>query len=311
VSVLVIVNPRSRANRRDPGIADRLAGALGNAGRVLSPQSLDEMATAAATMAKDPPLAVAVHGGDGTLHRTLTALVRAWDGRPLPVVAILPGGTMNVVATELGLRAPAPAIVSQLAAAARAGRFDTVDRHCLRVADAFGFIFGNGLMTNFLEKYYADNGYGPRRALWLLLRTFSSALVGGRFSRQIFRRFEGQVTVDDQTLPWHRLTGVGAATVREVGMGFKLNHRADDAPDRFGALAIHAGPLALARDLWAVRTGRGISSKRAWSGVASQMRIEPGAGHDQYTIDGDLYRQAGALTLSLGPTVRFFKPQRS
>jgi diacylglycerol kinase (ATP) len=312
LSLVVIVNPRSRANRRDPGIAKRLASALGEGGRVLAPQSLEEMTAAATALAKDPPAAVAVHGGDGTLHRTLTALVRAWDGKPLPVVAILPGGTMNVVAASLALRAPAPAVMQALAGIARAGgAFPTVERPCLRVGDDYGFVFGNGLMANFLEEYYAGNGYGARRALWILMRTFSSAMVRGGFARRIFRRFEGQVAVDAETLTWRRLTGVSAATVREVGLGFKLNHRAQEAPDRFGVLAIHAGPLALARDLWAAHTGRGISHKRAWSGVASSMQVQPADGQNVYTIDGDLYRQTGALTVQLGPTVRFFKSPRS
>jgi len=311
LSVVVIVNPRSRANRRDPGIADRLAAALGAGGRVLAPQTLDEMTSTAAALAKDPPPALAVHGGDGTLHKTLSALVRAWDGRPLPLLAILQGGTMNVVAASLKLRGRPLAIVAELAAAVRAGApFATVERRCLRVGDHHGFVFGNGLMTNFLEEYYGGESYGPRRAVWLLARTFASALVRGRFARQIFRRFEGKVAVDAEVLPWQRLTGVSAATVREVGLGFKLIHRADDTPDRFGALAIHAGPLALARDLWAVHTGRGISHKRAWSGVASSMRLEPADGQSVYTIDGDLYREQGALTVSLGPNVRFFKPAR-
>ena len=43
-------------------------------------------------------------------------------------------------------------------------------------------------------------------------------------------------------------------------MGFKLVHRADDDPERFGVLAIHAPPLALALDLWAVHRGRGIAA---------------------------------------------------
>ena len=309
MSVIVIVNPRSRANLRDQGIADRLAAAVGSAGRVLLPQSLEEMAAAARDLAKDPPQALAIHGGDGTLHKTLTAFVRAWEGRPLPPIAILAGGTMNVVASSLKLRAKSEAVVSEMAEHVRAGRpLATVERRCLRVGNDFGFVFGNGLMANFLEEYYAAKKYGARRALWLLFRTFCSALVRGHFARRIFRRFEGKVIVDQQPLPWQRLTGVGAATVREVGLGFKLNHRADDDLARFGALAIHAGPVALSRDLWAVHKGRGISARRAWSGVASSMLVEPANGQNVYTIDGDLYRQAGTLELGLGPQVRFFKP---
>jgi hypothetical protein len=219
---------------------------------------------------------------------------------------------MNVVAASLMLRARPEAIVRELVEEVAAGRaLSTVERPCLRVGEAYGFVFGNGLMANFLEDYYAGQSYGPRRAAWLIFRTFCSALVKGRYARRIFRRFEGTITVDGEPLPWHRLTGVGAATVREVGMGFKLNHRAQEDPSRFGTLAIHSGPLALSLDLWAVHRGRGISQRRAWSGISSIMRIEPANGEHQYTIDGDLYRRAGPLEIGMGPSVRFFKPRAS
>src|SRR6185436_7947750 len=67
VSVIVIVNPRSRANLRDVHIADRLGDAIGAAGRVIQPHSLEEMADTARSLAKAPPQVLAIHGGDGTL----------------------------------------------------------------------------------------------------------------------------------------------------------------------------------------------------------------------------------------------------
>jgi diacylglycerol kinase (ATP) len=169
-------------------------------------------------------------------------------------------------------------------------------------------VFGNGLMANFLEEYYSTKSYGHGRAVWLLGRVFTSALVDGRFASKIFRRFEGRVLIDDNELPWRRLTGVGAATVREVGLGFKLNHRADEDPTRFAALAIHSGALSLSLDLLAVHQGRGVSPDRAYSVVASRMRIEPMSGENEYTVDGDLYRTRGALDVTVGPAIQFFRP---
>jgi hypothetical protein len=175
-------------------------------------------------------------------------------------------------------------------------------------AFACGFVFGNGLMANFLEEYYARQGYGAPRALWILGRTFLSALGQGRYARRIFRRFTGKVWVDGQQLPWRSLTGIGAATVREVGMGFKLNHRADDDPDRFSVLAIHAGPLELAMDVPAVHQGAGISPDRAWSATATTMTIEPDEADSVYTIDGDLYRAHREIQVTAGPVLHFVKP---
>jgi diacylglycerol kinase (ATP) len=311
VSVTVVLNPRSRANRQDPGMGERLASALGGEGEVVAAESLERLAHLTARMADQPPSAIAIHGGDGTLHKSLTAIIRAWNDRPLPPIAVLPGGTMNVVSASLGIGGHPESIVAELAATVRAGReLPVIDRRCLKVGDTYGFVFGNGLMANFLQEYYAgQDGYGPGRALWLLARTFSSALVDGDFAKKVFRRFEGRVVVDGTELPWRRLTGVGAATVREVGLGFKLNHRADEDPQRFSVLAIHSGPLSLAMDMVPVHQGRGVAPGRAYSAVASRLQIHPDtAGEHIYTIDGDLYRARGPLEVTLGPPVRFFRP---
>jgi diacylglycerol kinase family enzyme len=317
--IAVFVNPRSRENRKHPELARELAVAVGDAGRVLAPGSLDELAALAAGVRDTPPEVIAIHGGDGTLHKVMTALGAAFGDAPLPPLAILRGGTMNVVASSLGIvTKPAP-FLRALAEMSRAGApLDLMPRRCLRIGEHLGFVFGNGLAANFLSEYYADDKYGPKRAAWLLARTFGSALIGGAFVRKIFKRFEGEVRVDGELLPRSRFIGVNAATVREVGLGFKLNHRADDDPERFGVLAIHGQPLSLTVDLLAVHGGRGIGAARAFSAVASTLEIAPvpSAGNQpsemSYTIDGDLYRTtASKLTLTVGPRVLFVRPPRA
>jgi len=312
VAVVVFVNPGSRANRRDPGCADRFAKILGECGRVAAPPSLERLAEEARRTAAESPSVIAIHGGDGTLHRTLSALIGAYANRTLPPVAILPGGTMNVVASSLGIRVKPEDLLAELAAAERAGtKLATIHRRCLRVGSDYGFIFGNGLLTNFLEEYYARGKYGTRRALWIIFRILLSVITTGRYARRIFRRFRGIVKVDGSQLPRTRLTGLGVATVTEIGFRFKLHHRADDDPDRMGALAIHGGPLSLLLDVLDVRLGRGLSTKRATSFVATQISIEPEDKESAYTLDGDLYTSHGPLTVEVGPVLEIVKPGTS
>ncbi len=311
MSILVFVNPSSRANRKDPERFHRFVAILGDAGRVVAPSSPDALATEAHNVAEERPSVIGVHGGDGTLHWTLTALLRAYRDRPLPPLALLPGGTMNVVASSLDIESKPEKMLEQLAVDERAGTApELVKRHCLKVQDEYGFVFGTGLIANFLEEYYAKGEYGAGRALWVLARSVSSEVVGGAYSRHIFRRFQGRVLVDGQRLPWNALLGLGAATVPEVGLGFRMIHRAGDHPHRFGVLAMHSSPLALTLDLAAVRQGRGISPRRAWSEVATHIVIEPDGPETLYTVDGDLYRARGNLTIELGPELSFVRPRR-
>ena len=282
---------------------------LGADGRVVAAMTLDELDAAAAALRTAPPKVLAVHGGDGTLHKVVTALGRAFGDHPLPPLAILGGGTMNVVSASLRLREQAVPFVKQLVETARSGTdFQTVRRRCLKIGDLFGFIFGNGLLANFLAEYYGTGDYGPSRAILLLLRALGSALIGGPFIQKLFKRWEGTLEVDGRVLERTSFVGVGAATVREVGMGFKLNHRADDDPERFGFLAIHARPVALIPDFVSVYAGRGIAPRHALSAVASRLRVIPKDGTMAYTIDGDLYHTEGPLDISIGPAIHFVRP---
>jgi hypothetical protein len=93
-----------------------------------------------------------------------------------------------------------------------------------------------------------------------------------------------------------------------VGLGFKLVHRADEDPERFGVLAMHSAVLSLALDVLAVQSGRGIAPQRAFSAVASSMDVHSKNGAMAYTIDGDLYRTNDPVAISLGPHIDFLKP---
>jgi diacylglycerol kinase (ATP) len=282
---------------------------LGGEGRVIASQTLEELDQAAAGLRTQRPQVVAVHGGDGTLHKIVTALGRSFGDEPLPPIAMLGGGTMNVVSASLRIRERPIPFLKQLVETTRAGvEFQTIRRRCMRIGDLFGFIFGNGLLANFLAEYYGTGSYGPVRAAWLLARAFGSALVGGAFIKRLFKRFEGTLEVDGQRLDRTSFVGVGAATVREVGMGFKLNHRADDDPDRFGFLAIHGRPAAMIPDFVSVYAGRGIAPSRAISAVASRLRIVPRDSAMTYTIDGDIYRSEGPLDIAIGPPIHFVRP---
>jgi diacylglycerol kinase family enzyme len=193
--IAVFVNPRSRENRRHPGLALELASVVGDAGRVLAPGSLDELSSMAAGIREARPGVVAVHGGDGTLHKVMTALGRVFGDAPLPPIAVLRGGTMNVVASSLGISTKPAPFLRMLAERSRAGTpLELLPRRCLRVGDHLGFVFGNGLAANFLSEYYADDKYGPKRAAWLLVRTLGSAAIRGPFARKIFKRFQGRGT---------------------------------------------------------------------------------------------------------------------
>jgi len=310
VGIALFINPRSRANRINPGGIHELARAMGDNGQLFSPPSLDAVAELAVSLAKEPPDVIAIHGGDGTVHSVLTRLIPAFGDRPIPPLALLTGGTMNVVPRSLGLAAPPVAFMEHLAQCQRLGvAAATIERRCLQIGSQYGFVFGNGGVAGFLDEYYSTGSYGAGRALWIGVKAISSKFAGGDYGKHTLAPFEGRLEVDGKPYPGNSFTAICAATVTEVGLGFKLHNRADEDPNRFNAVVIKGNPLALLADLLPVRLGQGMAPSRADSLLSSWIRLTPTKPDMPYTIDGDMYRTAGPLDLRIGPSLRLVRPQ--
>ncbi len=119
---LLIHNPaagRPRLQRQVPEAADtlRAAGWTVDLAATTGPDSAAQFACQAAA---DGYGAVLVAGGDGTVNLVADGLLRAGEeGKALPALGILPAGTANVLARDLGLPAPGPGTEASLPAAAR------------------------------------------------------------------------------------------------------------------------------------------------------------------------------------------------
>src|SRR3982751_5036060 len=94
----LITNPRSRVNRKDPSRLRRLGYLIGSHGQSQATRSLDDLHRVCEDFHRERIDVLGISGGDGTMHHTLTAMVRAYGTDPLPPVAIPRGGTMNTVA---------------------------------------------------------------------------------------------------------------------------------------------------------------------------------------------------------------------
>ena len=100
----VVLNPKSSRNRRNPRAASRLARVLGDAGVVREAHSVEELRRIAEEFRALSIDVLAIAGGDGTNHVTLTGFLAVYGDRALPKVALLRGGTMNTVANSIGVR---------------------------------------------------------------------------------------------------------------------------------------------------------------------------------------------------------------
>jgi diacylglycerol kinase family enzyme len=302
----VLANPRSKSGLADPRRPERLAHVLAGRGQVHAPSSREALDEVCAALAAEGVDTVAIHGGDGTLHVTLTALCRAYADAP-PRVAILPAGTLNTVATGLRLLGEPLELLDRLAAGHERGALQTFTRPLLRVGPHVGFLFGQGLVARFMDAYYATGAPSPATGAWLLARAAGSALWRGPFARGLFSPTPCAVEVDGARWPRDDSATVLAATVPEIGLGFAPGPRALERDDAFQIVGLHASPAQVVGLLPRIRLGRALPPERASSAMAGRAVLH-GAGRWPYVVDGDVHHAEGALELAVGPRVALWRP---
>src|SRR5579871_3462488 len=130
----LITNPRSRANVRDPSKTRKLGYLIGSHGTAEATTSLDDLYRVCEELKRARIDVLAISGGDGTLHHTLTAMIKTWGDQELPQVAVLRGGTMNTVANSLGIRGKTPQLLFELIDKHRRGNgLETFERPLLQI----------------------------------------------------------------------------------------------------------------------------------------------------------------------------------
>jgi diacylglycerol kinase family enzyme len=247
-----------------------------------------------------------VCGGDGTLARTLTALVQTYGGHALPCILPLRAGTMNTVARAMGCPAWRPErMLAEVVAGSRRGARLALTEHQLLAINGlqFGFMVGAGVPVAFLQRYYARETRGPLVAAGLLTRLGISAVLGGRDGQDLFRLRPARLVTDGTVAPFPAFTVIYASTIEDIGLGFRPTYRARAVPGRFQVFAGAIGAREFVRRLPAIRRGRPTGSPRVLDAVATHLCVEfreP----TFYMIDGDIMEATTQLDVRFGPVVR-------
>ncbi len=313
----VVLNPKSGRNLRDPGASLRLSRTLGDHGILREAGSIDELYRIAEDFRDVSIDVLAISGGDGTNHVTLTGFLDVYRGSTMPQVALLRGGTMNTVANSVGVRQGRPeGLLGRLVrdyAHRGALELANVQRHVMRIAEPgaaraqYGFLFGTGVVHGFLAEYYrAGRGEpSPLVALKTLTRGIGSALVGGDIIRRMARPFRGSVFLDDGAMWEEReFLAVAAGTISHIGLNFKPFHRYAERAGRFHMLGIHSSPLSFIRELPRIHRAEPMRPGKALESVTSRAIVRSADGVVRYMIDGDLHEIAGDIEVAIGPIVK-------
>lgn len=309
-SIGVVLNPQAGRNRQAADRAARLGHLLGPQGWVRETRSLDQLADAAAECRERDVAVLGVCGGDGTLARTITALVRAYGpDSTLPTILPLRAGTMNTVARAMGCSAWRPErMLAEIVGEQRRGEPLPLTEHQLVSVNGrhYGFMIGAGVPVEFLRVYYAQPRRGARGAVRTLIELSSSALIGGRTIRRVFRPLPARLLTDGRPGPFDAYTVVYASTIEDIGLGFRPTYRAREQAGRFHVFAAAIGARAFIARLPAIRLARPTGSRRVHDVLAAHLRVEF-RDPTLYMIDGDIMEPTTRLDVRLGPVVRVIR----
>lgn len=323
--ICVISNPTSGNNRKWQARIEARLAAYPEVRHCItrSPQEAEVLVPELAVLRPD---VVAINGGDGTIAAALGMILRHWPRDSLPLIIILPGGTANMTAGDIGTAS------SHRRALKRFFRWldrgaplegEIRQRHIMRVEGAadgqarYGMFLGTGAImqaTRFAHKKVHSRGLGGElslgmvliRSVWGLIRQDPKFYQPTHVQMVVQSGSDTPVTRDEAPM-----LILVASTLGRLFLGIRPFWSKTEAP--IGLTAIHGGAARFARAFPSVLRGRPNRHVTAQNGYESfrgdriELRFE-----GELNLDGELFATAGAdvpLVIRAEGPIRFLRPR--
>ena len=306
----VIINPHASGNRKGAGARERrmvdVVGAFGWVRVTPTIEAIDDVAREFHERGID---VLAICGGDGSDHCTLTAFHRVWAGDKLPLL-------LRAARRHHQLRCRCHRRAARLtgAGAARVVRdyrrgntHVTTERDLLRVnGSEIGFLLSFGTAVNYLRAYYALERQGPWPAAKLLGRLIASALAGTHISRAVFPAIEADIDCDGEPLPFRLFTFFFAGTIEQIALGFQPTYLATRKRGYFHVLGWPIPARRLIRR--AVRIYRGFPTGEPllYDSIGKKLAIRF-ARPTHLMLDGDILEPTDRLEVDVPRRVELIR----
>ena len=297
----IILNPHSRSNRKNPERIKRLGFIVGDKGSCKATEDVLDLPSIAHEFKKRKIDILGISGGDGTNHCTLTTFIKEYGDQPLPTIAFLRGGTMNAIANALDIHGSPEQILSNLILKYHEDQpFDTTEVDLLKVNDKHGFLFGNGVISRFIEVYYKNKG-GPLSAFWLFARVVMSTAFNMRLARELCERFDAEVIIDGKRRwGFKNYSFIDAGTIEDFCFGFKPLYRARSEEGRFQVMGATGTPRGILSTFPRTLALKPPSPKYYEDSMAKEVDIHL-AKPQNYMLDGDMQDATDHIKISKGP----------
>jgi len=297
----VLINRTAHRFARDHALLEATARASGPDAIVVETMDTAHVAQAARQIAHANPSTIALCGGDGTYMLGLTSLREAYGDRPLPRIALIPGGTVSTVARNFGLSGAPDLAMARVAALHGARTLATVRHRTLLANGRVGFIFGAALVANFFDVYYGTNASGYLDAAAIVGRIFVESFTGGALARRVLDPVQCTLSIDGTQREPKQYSLICCATLRDLGLHMQVCYRAGERDDRLHLVASSLPTRRLGPQMFRVLRGRRLRGAPHFDDLLTDFRVSfPQNG--SWVLDGDVMRDH-IVDVGLGPLV--------
>jgi len=303
----IIVNPHARDYKRSPSLANKLGFIVGDQGSCHATRDLLDVEHLAVDF-KDRSIDIlGLSGGDGTIHKTLTTFINVYGETPLPKIALLRGGTMNNLASTLNIHGTAEHLLSTLILKYHQGiEFEETEVPMMKINDSYGFLFGMGIGSRFIEEYNERKNGDPTpwRAAKMLFRKMMSIIVHTKPGFRLCERFDANITFDGQAAPFKNYTMIVAGTIKSIGFHTRILCRCNETPGKFHFLGLSMTPAKALMQFFRVLLCLPVKSENVFDVTASRIVIETDLPQN-YIVDGDIPGKIRRIEIKAGPQIKF------
>jgi len=299
----IILNPHSKKHKKDPDKLKRMSFIVGDRGSCQATEDLGDLRRVAEGFKTRDIDILAIGGGDGTNHVTLSTFIEVYGEKPLPKVTFLRGGTMNTLANACNIKGAPEKILSNLIYKYHEDElFEMTEMDLMQINEKYGFIFGCGVIFRFMQAYYTGTPPSPPKASWVLTHSISSALMNGPFARKMFARYDAEVSVNGKKWPFANWSALYCGSIPILGLKFRVFHYSEEV-GKFHAIGFSLPPRNVLRHVGDMFFGKPSKSENLIEMPATEMKIDL-AEPMGYTIDGDMMAPAKSFLIKTGPRLK-------
>ena len=311
----VISNPNSGHNRDQfPAIRARLEACNGLIHRVTS--SADEIGAALTDMRAAGVKVLAINGGDGTVSAILGELLESVSAPELPMIAILPGGTANMNAGDIGISGSLKQAVNKFSSWCEGDRSLPVapaQRSLLRVSETtsdkihYGMFLGAGAViqgTDYAHREIHSRGLRDDFSLALgVIRTVWGVL---RDDPNFNEHVQVELSLDGAPAIHHNTLILAISTLQRLAFGMRPFWSAE--PGAIRVTLMDQGCSRFARTFFSIVRGKPSSNARPDSGYhshnAQSLLLTL---HGRINIDGEIIHCDGPMHINASEPLEFLQ----